>query len=226
MPLKICENLYCSRSKYYDSNTYIFINDENKILLVDPGSGDFTNYPESALWELGLRAADVKLIIATHAHYNHYAAARKFSARLAAHKLDAEYINKGSEETLYRLFSGKPAALKVELELEHGQVLQFGEFELQVLHTPGHTPGSICLLERRKGLLLTGDTLLGKALLPRLLSSPKDYAASLRMLLQLSPRLLLPGHGELLEYSEACRLLRQRLEIYNCLHILEAWQEY
>jgi len=78
-----------------------------------------------------------------------------------------------------------------------GDVLDLGGRSLEVLHTPGHSPGSICLWEADSGTLLSGDVLVdGEPLLDQLpRSSPSDFAASLRRLAGLPLTAVCGGHG-------------------------------
>jgi glyoxylase-like metal-dependent hydrolase (beta-lactamase superfamily II) len=81
--------------------------------------------------------------------------------------------------------------------LADGDVLDLGDRSFDVIHAPGHSPGSICLWEARSGALVSGDVLVdGEPLqdeLPR--SSPADFAASLRRLADFPMRSIYAGHG-------------------------------
>lgn len=81
--------------------------------------------------------------------------------------------------------------------LEDGDVLDLGGRSLEVLHTPGHSPGSICLWEAGAGALLSGDVLVdGEPLLDQLpRSSPADFAVSLRRIADLPLATVYGGHG-------------------------------
>lgn len=84
------------------------------------------------------------------------------------------------------------------IELAEGGEVRFGEIRLEILHTPGHTEGSVCLLSRDEGLLFSGDTLFagsfGRVDLPG--GSAEAMAVSLGRLATLAdPILVLPGHG-------------------------------
>jgi glyoxylase-like metal-dependent hydrolase (beta-lactamase superfamily II) len=83
-------------------------------------------------------------------------------------------------------------------ELVEGGQIRFGEIRLRVLHTPGHTEGSVCLLADDDGLLFSGDTLFpggwGRVDLPG--GSPGQMVESLGRLARLEDRVrVLPGHG-------------------------------
>ncbi|MGZ6268253.1 MAG: MBL fold metallo-hydrolase, partial [Candidatus Limnocylindrales bacterium] len=115
-------------------------------------------------------------------------------ARIAVHPLDREMLLR--PQPLFAPFPIPPSVPAVDLA-EGGRV-KFGEIDLEVLHTPGHTEGSVCLLDRTTGLLLSGDTLFarswGRTDLPG--GSEEQMAESLSRLAGLDERLrVLPGHG-------------------------------
>lgn len=88
-------------------------------------------------------------------------------------------------------------AVPITRWLADGDVLDIGDRAFEILHTPGHSPGSICLWEARSGTLVSGDVLVdGEPLLdglPR--SSPADFATSLRRVADLPMRAVYGGHG-------------------------------
>jgi glyoxylase-like metal-dependent hydrolase (beta-lactamase superfamily II) len=100
----------------------------------------------------------------------------------------------GLDQRIGLLHGDVPAAV----ELAEGGVVRFGELRLTVLHTPGHTEGSVCLYSADDGLLLSGDTLFaggwGRVDLPG--GDPEAMVTSLTRLLDLEDRVaVLPGHG-------------------------------
>jgi glyoxylase-like metal-dependent hydrolase (beta-lactamase superfamily II) len=89
-------------------------------------------------------------------------------------------------------------AWRIAGRVEDGEVLDLGDRRLEVLRTPGHTPDSICLLDRANGLLFTGDTYYsGEIYLWSPETSVEDYVSSIDRLAGLEPSLkkLLPAHG-------------------------------
>ena len=87
-------------------------------------------------------------------------------------------------------------AVPITRWLADGDVLDIGDRAFEVLHTPGHSPGSICLWEARSGTLVSGDVLVdGEPLLDELpRSSPADFAVSLRRVADLPIREVYGGH--------------------------------
>jgi glyoxylase-like metal-dependent hydrolase (beta-lactamase superfamily II) len=89
--------------------------------------------------------------------------------------------------------------------LADGDIIDLGDRSFEVLHTPGHSPGSICLWEARSGTLVSGDVLVdGEPLLDELpRSSPADFAVSLRHLAGLPLHTVYAGHGPVFGRSRA-----------------------
>jgi hydroxyacylglutathione hydrolase len=147
---------------------------------------------------LAARGWTLKLIVSSHRHWDHIgdnaAVMAATGAALAAHVLDTPGIRAPSA-------SGAPFPIPPSVpavELAEGGRVRFGDLRLEVLHTPGHTPGSVCLFARDEGLLLSGDTLFaggwGRVDLDG--GSPEAMAASISRLTVLPDTTrVLPGHG-------------------------------
>lgn len=169
--------------------------------VVDPG-GDAPRILDT-LERAGLAP---RWILATHGHPDHVAAARELqdrtNARFAIHPDDIPLIERMEEASAWLgvPFAGVPG---VGGALTDGAEISVGDLRLRVLHTPGHSPGSVCLLVEAPagagGRLLTGDTLfagsIGRTDLPggdgrRLLRSIHE-----RLLALPDETPVLPGHG-------------------------------
>ncbi|HET7677641.1 MAG TPA: MBL fold metallo-hydrolase [Candidatus Limnocylindrales bacterium] len=155
----------------------------------------------SAAWIgelLAERGWTLKLIVSTHRHWDHIgdnaAVQAATGAQIAVHPLDREGLER--PEPLWAPFPIPPSVPAVEVA--EGGEIRFGGIRLEVLHTPGHTEGSVCLLARAEGLLLTGDTLFaggwGRTDLPG--GSAEAMVDSIARLARLDDALAaLPGHG-------------------------------
>ena len=148
--------------------------------------------------ELDARGWTLKFIVSTHGHWDHMGdnarVAEHTGAQIAVHPLDAHRLTSPSAK--WAPFEIPPCVPAVELA-EGGEV-RFGSVRLEVLHTPGHTEGSICLLDAESGRLYSGDTLFagsfGRVDLPG--GSTDAMVASLDRLRRLDKTLtVLPGHG-------------------------------
>ncbi len=163
-------------------------------IIIDPAD-EAGNILESVA-ELGLT---VKLIVLTHGHPDHIAALKEVreatGAEIAVHTDDSEYH---SQHSLALAFGFDcPASPPPDRLLKDGDSIDIGDLHFEVVHTPGHTPGGICLFEN--GVLFSGDTLfnygIGRYDLPG-----GDYAQlmnSLQVSLMALPdeTVVYPGHG-------------------------------
>lgn len=147
---------------------------------------------------LAEREWTLKLIVSTHGHWDHTGAnaavAAHTGAPIAVHPLDAHRLT--NPQPLFAPFEIPPSVPAVDLA--EGGEIRFGDIRLSVLHTPGHTEGSVCLLSADDGLLFSGDTLFagGWGRVDLAGGSPDVMAESIARLAELEDHLaVLPGHG-------------------------------
>ncbi len=173
----------------YECNSYLIV--DEKIVLIDTGTGS-----SHSLMDKVKDATDkIDLIINTHAHLDHVGGNSFFSTKVAIHGSDAGELESGRLYGTANLF-GKDAKSTVGQELSDGESIDCGELELKVIHTPGHTPGGICLLSTA-GHLFTGDTVFSGGSFGRVdLSggSASELIESLERLKNLDFEFLMPGH--------------------------------
>lgn len=178
-----------------ETNTYIVYEGDAGI-IVDPGAR--LNCITAALTRLHI--TDVRFIIATHGHFDHVFYAGRLqeilNTKFYIHELDEE-IAYGHKALAERLYGDSYETPKDVTHVQDGMRVELVEgFDALIIHTPGHTRGSVCLLVGK--LLITGDTLfrgtVGRTDFPE--SSPDEMSSSLRKLARLPDGLtVLPGHG-------------------------------
>ena len=155
----------------------------------------------SAHWltqQLGDEGWNLRFIVSTHRHWDHIGdnadAVIATGATLAVHLLDRHGLEE--PDPMSAPFPIPPSI--PALDLAEGSRIRFGDIDLTVLHTPGHTEGSVCLLSNEERVLLSGDTLFaggwGRTDLPG--GDPEKKVDSLSPLSTKEPGLTeMPGHG-------------------------------
>ena len=180
------------------TNCYFVMNQETKeMLLIDPAD-DLEAIDQQVLKMGGKPVA----ILLTHGHFDHILAAadcrEKYQIPVYAHQLEQEVL----ERSKYNLSSrwSDAYSMKADHLAVDKEELELGGFQIQVLHTPGHTQGSVCYYFPVEGMLFSGDTLFaqsyGRTDFPT--SSMSDMQSSITRLLSTLPEAteVYPGHNE------------------------------
>jgi len=197
------EGIYCALSMGIDSNIYV-VSGGDEIMVVDTGLGLATATVMRDMVELGLSPGKVKFIVNTHCHIDHIGGNKDFlsaapDAKVMVHEADAKFMLRGDlsaiEPTGMLEYGGQ--RMRVDVMLREGSRISIGDYEFRVLHTPGHTPGCICLYDDEYKILFSGDTVfldgVGRYDFPY--SSYSDLLESLERLAKIEVETLLPGHG-------------------------------
>lgn len=188
-------NLFVFYSPNEGSNAYLLVG--KKVVLVDASSENNPKELLQSLERVGFKAEEIDEILFTHGHADHFSGARPFKkASLKMHRLDADYVN--SKDPMYTAATllGSSFFPKVGF-LEVEETIEFKPFKLRVLHTPGHTRGSVCFFDEKQKLLFSGDTLFKSACgrFDLLSGNKQELLKSISSLKELEFELLLPGHG-------------------------------
>ncbi|BDZ67023.1 MBL fold metallo-hydrolase [Methanobacterium ferruginis] len=171
----------------YDSNVYVF-----EDVIVDTGTGQNMDYILKSIKEAGSSIDDLSLIVNTHHHYDHIGGNQYLDLEVAMHTRDAHALEEGDQEALLTTMFGKSMEkMKVDHKLEEGDKIH----DFEVLLTPGHTSGSICLYDGET--LISGDTVFSGGGFGRvdLGGDMGEMRKSLERLSKLDIKYLLPGHG-------------------------------
>ncbi len=177
------------------ANCYILECEKTKsAVIIDPG-----DEADAILDFINNRNIKPEFIVNTHGHIDHISAndevKRKTSAKLCIHRLDADMIVDPQKNLSF--FLGVPiSSPSPDIILEDGDIIESGTIKLQVIHTPGHSPGSIVLLT--DSAIFTGDLLfagsIGRYDFPG--SSYRQIVESLKRIINLGDDLIVyPGHG-------------------------------
>lgn len=163
---------------------------------IDPSLGSAGALIEKAA-ELGLK---IEKILLTHSHWDHFADAgglkTKTGAPLYVHFLDAKNLEHPGSDGIPLFFPIQPVS--PDHFLNEGDLIEVGKLKLEVIHSPGHSPGGVCFYIRDQNLLISGDTLfqgsIGALHLPT--AEPNLMWQSLEKLSKLPPETrVVPGHG-------------------------------
>jgi hydroxyacylglutathione hydrolase len=178
------------------SNCIIIYDEKTKIgAIVDPGilSAD------PLFKVISQHNIEVAYILNTHGHFDHTAGNHLMppTAKLAILPADLTLLLTGGGAAMFGL-SSEPSP-HPQIELQHLTVIQLGETDVQVMHTPGHTPGCVSFYVKLDQTILTGDTLfqgsVGRTDLPG--GNEATLLKSLETYLTLpDSTVVLPGHGD------------------------------
>jgi len=167
------------------TNCYLVADDAGGVHLVDPGWDTPDNHArlDAGLADAGFALGDVRSVTATHLHPDHLGLGSALRAEhgvpVALHRREHEALTRplypDAEETIERwgvpaafvdevsatiVPRSQPSGLAADVVLEDGDLLTIPGRSVRVVHTPGHTAGSICLHDETAGLLMTGDHVL------------------------------------------------------------------
>lgn len=195
------------------TNAYLYSEWKKECIVIDPGADE-----EELVQHMTIKNLHPRGIIFTHGHIDHISAAveiRRYFERqdirvpVAVHEADASYLGRAAARIHRKSLAKVPADASdyyehALLELAKPDILMKEgdhpfESDLEVIHTPGHTPGSICLYSENQELLFSGDTLFFEGIGDAALNDKerRSLIESVRTKLFTLPRAtrVFPGHG-------------------------------
>ena len=192
-PVRLSFVLPLNAEKSADRFVYGYVVAGEQIAIVDTGAAGYQQGRVDALAALGKSPADVAWVVNTHEHPDHIGGngffAERGQPRFACHAAAARWIEnldiQYRERPIYDFYklTGKP--IKISRRLEDGDEIDLGnDVALQVIHTPGHSPGSISLFCPQEGALIVADAIQPVGGLP-LYADLNASRASMRRLLSL-----------------------------------------
>ncbi len=180
-----------------EENCYVYYDENYKeAVVIDPGNLNDEVY--EFLVENNLKLI---YILLTHGHYDHINGVESLKAKtgvdVISHKDEKPVLN--DPNINHSNFQEKKLSIEADIYIENGYIVEFGNTKLEVIHTPGHTPGGVCYYDKVEGVIFTGDNLfkntIGRTDLP--LSVPADLPKYLkeRVLVLPDATVAYCGHG-------------------------------
>ena len=190
------------------SNIYVIGKD--RATVIDTGVGNRANPIWPQLEEIGIGPGNLRNIIITHAHHDHasgtFILLDRSDPKVFIHSRDTKYIATHFGNAL--------------VKVEEGDVIETELWPLQVIWTPGHTEGGMCLYAKDQGILFSGDTVFSDGYFGRSDGESGDHQTlihSIKKLTKLNVNIMLAGHGTpvLAGASENIKLALRNAELYG-----------
>jgi len=218
-----------------NTNVYLIRGDDGHVLIDAGWNDDAALQSlQNQLSDIGVEFRDISRILITHAHHDHYGLAGRIrdlsGATIALHEQDRRFLNPQYAsfneylDGIERWFRGNgvpehelpasrmfatmrrtAASVLPDVTLNDGDIISVGDFNLQVIWTPGHSPGHVCFYEPERKLLFAGDHVLSVitpniSLQPLARNNPlADFVNSLKKVRPLEISLAMPAHEQLIE---------------------------
>lgn len=220
--IKIYDNLYAfiwESMTVNNCNTYLI--DGPTRVLIDPGHAHLFEHVLKGLGDLGLGIEDIGLVVCTHAHPDHIEAVKLFKTTPALFTIHEEEwkLVKSMEKYLNMSLKVDISSFLPDFFLQQGDFSVKG-IDVNVIHTPGHSPGSISLYLPEQKALFTGDVIfkeaLGRTDLPG--GNGATLKESITRLSGLDAEFLLSGHGEVVS---GCDDVKRNFD-----HVMQVWFNY
>jgi len=210
-------------------NKLYLIVSKGEALLIDAYVARGDQEVLDAIRAEGVDPSQLKTVLLTHADLDHVGAnhllRQRTPAKFAVHITGAglaEDIWYQFQERLCRFLSPTPEryesftnttgkGVRMDILLRDGDVIGVGDYELEVIHTPGHSPGSVCLYHRPTKALYTGDTFVFMLGWFGLIVDGVSYWSSIHRIAEMEVDLFLPAHGETRQGPDA------KSEIQACI---------
>ena len=200
----------------FATNAYIYFCNKTKIAaIIDPAPDSFDDLHSFIL----VNKLQIDKVILTHSHWDHFGDLKKvldkYPVDILVLPLDQENLKNPGSDGLPMMM--EIPAVNKSLTIEDGDVIDIGEQKFIVIHTPGHSPGGICLYNKEQNILISGDTLfkgsIGNLSFPT--ANADKMWQSLKKLeaLPLSTHVY-PGHGPSTTLKEE-QWLKNAKEIYS-----------
>ena len=220
----ICDRVYAVGGSDLSApeDAFVYLVDAgSELVLIDAGVGYAMSRIEENIRSLGRQPAEVWHIIATHCHIDHigglFAWKESYGPKIIAHELDRAGIEGENDGlTAAGMYGVDYRPVKVDMLLEgEAEKLMLGDLQFNFLHTPGHTPGSICVyIDGKDGRVLFGQDIHGP-FSPAWGSDLGQWRLSMQKLLALQADVLCEGHAGVLRGEKVGKYIEGYLQRYR-----------
>jgi glyoxylase-like metal-dependent hydrolase (beta-lactamase superfamily II) len=219
----VCDRVYAVGGSNLSApeDAFVYLVDAgSELILIDAGVGYGISRIEDNIRSLGFEPARVWHIIATHCHIDHigglFTWKERYGCKIIAHELDRAGIEGENNDLTAAGMYGvdyKPVLVDTLLKGE-AERLTLGDLEFNFLHTPGHTPGSICVyIDTKDGRILFGQDIHGP-FSPAWGSDLKKWRVSMQKLLALRANVLCEGHAGIFRGEKVGKYIESYLKRY------------
>jgi len=204
--MRFSEDIYVYEwTSYFDNNCNSYYIGGDVQALIDPGLKKYLPDLLKSMEEDGISQEDIRYVINTHSHPDHYEGSVKFndsSVKIGLHEREIQFLDSlGSQ--LYDLFGLRFPNVTINLIMKDGEITLGGE-AFQIILVPGHSPGSLGLYWPRRKALFSGDVIfdqhVGRSDFPG--GDGELLKKSILSLSKLDVDSLFPGHMDIIEGSE------------------------
>ena len=185
----------------FSENTYILSDETKECVIIDPGCSDYEERKELKDF-IDNNHLKVVHLLNTHAHIDHVLGnefvKRTFGVKLHLHRKDLPVLQNAASRAEFYGFPNYEGS-EVDVFIEEGDIIKFGNTELEILFVPGHAPGHVAFINQQENICVSGDVLfkqsVGRTDFP--LCSFPDLEKSIRTKLYTldDEMVVFPGHG-------------------------------
>ena len=204
--MKFADDIYVYEWKnLFDNNCNSFYIGGPVGALIDPGLSSYVPNLLENMKQDGILETDIRYIINTHSHPDHYEGSVCFKdsdIKIALHEKEIEFMQEGGG-SLYNLFGMNPPDIKINLVLSGGEIF-LGDETFEIHHIPGHSPGSIGLYWPARKALFSGDVIFYQNVGRTDFSggSSQLLKQSISALSRLDVDMIFPGHMNIIAGTE------------------------
>ena len=206
--MKVTDGVYAFPwTNMMENNCNTYVLEGETLILIDPGLKKYVPAVIDSMKNDGLNPDKISLIINTHSHPDHFDGNAYFikntpSVQITMHEEEEKFLDTVGKE-FFSMFGLESPEVKIDFHTSVGE-FKLKDLSLEIIHAPGHSPGSICIYWPEKETLISGDVVfngsIGRTDFPG--GSSKVLKESIEKISALNAKYLLPGHNEIVEGKE------------------------